>query len=344
MSRLRQEIAEQPQVIARLLDEGWADTERVATAIRAFDPPFACIAARGTSDNAARYAQYLFGARLQLPVMLATPSLHTVYHSPPNLSRALVIGISQSGAAEDARRVLHDARGQGALTLAITNVADSPLAQTADFTLPLRAGEELSVAASKTYTAQLTVVAMLAAALADDGAMRGELANLPALADETLRLCAGIAAWADRYADTRKLVTLGRGYNYATACEIALKVKELTYIASEGYSEADFRHGPIAAIDAGHPVILVAPDGKTLPGMKEMAGDLHERGARLLVISDDDDMLENAANAMPVARSPEWLSPVLCVMPGQVYGMNQSLVRGYEVDKPRGLSKVTVTE
>ena len=344
MSRLQLEIAEQPQVIERLLDDGWADTEKVATAIREFDPPFACIAARGTSDNAARYAQYLFGARLRLPVMLATPSLHTLYKSPPNLSQALVIGISQSGAAEDVRRVLHDARGQGALTVAVTNVADSPLAQTADFTLPLRAGEELSVAASKTYTAQLTVVAMLAAALAEDDSMRGDLANLPTLAEETLRLCAGVGGWADRYKDAEKLVTLGRGYNYATACEIALKVKELTYIASEGYSEADFRHGPIAAIDAGHPVILVAPGGKTLPGMKEMAGDLRKRGARLLVISDDDDMLEKAANAMPVARSPEWLSPVLCVLPGQVYGMNQALARGYEVDKPRGLSKVTVTE
>ena len=226
-------------------------------------PAFVCIAARGTSDNAARYAQYLFGGALRMPVMLATPSLHTLYSAPPDLSRALVIGISQSGAGADVRQVLDDARQQGALTLALTNVADSPVAQAAQLLLELRAGAELSVAASKTYTAQLTVVAMLAAALADDAAMRSDLAQLPELAAQTLSLSAAIAGWSQRYHYANRLVTLGRGFNYATACEIALKVKELIYIASEGYSEADFRHGPIACIDALHPVIVVAPSGIT---------------------------------------------------------------------------------
>ncbi len=344
MSQLQNEIAEQPAVIARLLSEAWTETERVAAAIDAFNPPFVCIAARGTSDNAARYAQYLFGQALGLPVMLATPSLHTLYHKPADLSRALVIGISQSGAAQDVRQVLADAREQGALTLAITNIADSPLGNTAETLLPLRAGQEFSVAASKTYTAQLTVIAMLAAALADAPAMRGELARLPSLAAKTLQLSEAISGWAGRYQKIARLVVLGRGFNYATACEIALKIKELIYIASEGYSEADFWHGPIAAIDALHPVVLVAPRGAALDSMRTMQADLAKRAADLLVISDDAQTLADATNPLPVPAAPEWLSPITCVMPGQIFAMQQALARGYAVDKPRGLSKVTVTE
>ena len=342
--RLQDEIAQQPAVIERLLGKGRADTEAAAAAIRDFDPPFVCIAARGTSDNAACYAQYLFGHALRLPVMLATPSLHTLYDRPADLSWALVIGISQSGEAEDVRTVLADARRDGALTLAITNFDDSPLAQAAQLHLPLRAEREFSVAATKTYTAQLTVIAMLASALADEPERWDALAALPGLARETLGSSEQIADWAERYRYSDKLVTLGRGFNYATALEISLKVKELTYIASEGYSEADFRHGPIAAIDRGHPAMLVAPQGPTLAGMADMTRQLCERGAETLIISNDDDLLRAATQALPVPAVPEWLSPIVSVMPGQIYAMQQALARGYEVDKPRGLSKVTITE
>ena len=341
---LQAEIAQQPAVIKRLLSEGIAATEAAAKAIRAFDPVFACIAARGTSDNAAHYAQYMFGGMLGAPVMLATPSLHTVYETAPDLSRALVIGISQSGQAEDVRAVLRDANQQGALTLAITNFEDSPLAQTAKYHLPLLAERELSVAATKTYTAQLTVIAMLTSALAGSEAMRKNLSALPRLAAQTLRLCEEIVPWAQRYRYITRLVTLGRGYNYATAREISLKVKELSYIASEGYSEANFRHGPIAAIDRGHPVILVAPQGKTLAGMVDICQRLNEMGAETLIISDNSDLLGQGTQAMRIPATPEWLSPILAVMPGQVFAMQQALARGYDVDKPRGLSKVTITE
>ena len=342
--RLQSEIAQQPAVIQRLLHDSRQLTETVARAIRDFNPAFACIAARGTSDHAALYAQYLLGYRLRLPVMLATPSLHTVYDAPPDLSKALVIGISQSGKAEDVRAVLHDACSQGALTLAITNFADSPLAQTAAHHLPLRAEREYSVAATKTYTAQLTVSAMLASALADDKAMWRDLAALPDLAADALDRARSIADWAQRYRYSDRLVTLGRGFNYATACEISLKVKELTYIASVGYSEADFRHGPIAVIDRGHPVILAAPSGKTLHGMKAIAAELAERGAETMIISDDRVLLESGVQALPIPSAPEWISPILAVMPGQVYAMQQALARGFNPDKPRGLSKVTITE
>jgi len=341
---LQKEIAQQPAVIERLLNDGQTSTDSVAAAIRDFDPVFACIAARGTSDNAAHYAQYMFGGLLRRPVMLATPSLHTVYGTPPDLSKALVIGISQSGQAEDVRAVLSDANQQGALTLAITNFEDSPLAQTAKYHLPLLAGRELSVAATKTYTAQLTVVAMLTSALAESDAMRKDLVALPRLAAQALRLSEEIAGWAQRYRYINRLVALGRGFNYATACEISLKVKELSYIASEGYSEANFLHGPIAAIDRGHPVILAAPHGRNLAGMVDMCRRLNDLGAETLVISNNSDLLGHSRQAMAIPSTPEWLSPILAVMPGQIFAMQQALARGYEVDKPRGLSKVTITE
>ncbi len=341
---LEKEIAEQPAVLERLLSDGAVATAAAAATIRDFNPAFACIAARGTSDNAAIYAQYLWGHAWRLPVMLATPSLHTIYRRPPNLARALVIGISQSGQAEDVRAVLRDANQQGALSLAITNFEGSPLAQEATLHLPLLAERELSVAATKTYTAQLTVIAMLASALAADQTMREEMTALPALARETLSLSERIADWASRYRDSDRLVTLGRGFNYATAREISLKVKELTYTASEGYSAADFLHGPIAAIDAGHAVILVAPSGETHQGMRAMWASLAERGAETLVISDRDELLERGTQGMPIAKAPAWLSPVISVMPGQIYALRQALARGYQVDTPRGLSKVTITK
>ena len=341
---LAREIAEQPAVLRRLLDEGAAAARSVAAAVRAFDPAFVCVAARGTSYHAGLYAKYLFGAALRLPVLMAAPSLHTLYASPPNLSRALVIGISQSGSAEDVRIALRDANAQGALTLAITNNTESPVAAEAQYHLPLLAGAEISVAATKTYTAQLTVIAMLASALAQDESLPADLAQLPRLASETLALSESIGGWAADYRVMDRLTALGRGYNYATACEISLKVKELTYISSEGYSSAEFQHGPIAVVQPGYPLILVAPTGQSLAGMRDMLATLLDRGARALVIGQDESLLAGATNAMPIPDAPEWLSPVLCVMPCQIFAMHQAILRGYNPDKPRSLSKVTITQ
>lgn len=340
---LEREVAEQPDVVARLLREQTENAATIAAAIRAFDPTFVMIAARGTSDNAARYAQYMFGVHAGLAVGLATPSLHTLYESAPNLARALVIGISQSGQAEDVCRVLTDAREQGALTLSITNYPDSPMAQAAAHHLHLSAGEEQSVAATKTYTAQLAAVALLCTALTGNSAMRDELDQLPTHMRDTLARSADIAGWADRYRYMERFAAIGRGYNFPTAFEISLKVKELTYITGEGYSEADFRHGPIATIGQGFPVLVVAPQGKPLPLMSDLLDKLKERGAETLVISNDTALLERGTKAMPISPIAEWLSPMVAVLPGQLFAMQQALVRGYAVDKPRGLTKVTIT-
>ncbi len=341
---LEHEINEQPQVLARLIAEGRANITQIAEKIRMFDPAFVCIAARGTSDNAARYAQYLFGARAGLSVGLSAPSLHTMYEAPPNLSRALVIGISQSGQAEDVRRVIMDANAQGALTISITNDENSPLAGTARYHIPLMAGEEISIAATKTYTAQLTAIAALVTALVGDSTMQAELHALPQAMNAALENSLNIPTWAERYRYMTQFITIGRGYNYATAFEISLKVKELCYITGEGYSEADFRHGPIALVTPGFPMIVVAPRGQTLTNVLDLISKLHERQAELLVISNDERALEFGEKVMRIPDVPEWLSPMVAVVPGQVFAMNQALVRGYAIDKPRGLSKVTVTQ
>lgn len=343
-THLEREIAEQPEVLRRLLAEQWPVVQGIAAAVRAFEPAFVCIAARGTSDNAARYAQYMLGIHLGLPVALAAPSIHTLYNAPPRLGRALVIGISQSGRAADVAQVLADARGQGALTLSITNDAESLVATSAAHHIPLMAGEEVSVAATKTYTAQLMTVAMLVAALAESGAMHAALRGTPDAVATTLRLSEGIAGWAERYRYMAQFVAIGRGYNYCTAFEINLKVKELCYLIGDGYSEADFLHGPIAMIQPGFPVIVVAPPGATRAPMAALLEKLHERQAEVLVIGAEDDQFPTARQRMHIpADIPEWLTPLLAVIPGQVFAMRLAMARGHEVDRPRGLSKVTVT-
>jgi glutamine---fructose-6-phosphate transaminase (isomerizing) len=343
MTYLASEIAEQPDVIERLLIEQSDKVREIGAAIRAFNPDFVTIAARGTSDNAGRYAQYLFGIQAGLSVGLSAPSIHTIYGKQTNLSRALVIGISQSGQSEDVRQVVADAREQGALTISITNNPGSPLALAAQYHVPLGVGEEKSVAATKTYTAQLTAVAMLVTALVDQSELHTELAKLPDYLRQTLTLSEGIAGWTERYRYMERLVTIGRGYNYCTAFEISLKIKELCYVVGQEYSEADFRHGPIAIINQGFPVIVVAPAGKPLPTLVDLLEKLREKNAECLVISNDDHACSLGLKSMRLPVMPEWITPVAGVMPGQVFAMNLASVKGYNVDQPRGLTKVTVT-
>jgi len=344
MSHLSDEIHEQPQVLARLLDEETRTAAQIAAAIRARDVRYAVFAARGTSDNAARYAQYLFGALNRLPVALATPSLFSIYRTPPLLRDALVLGVSQSGQSPDIVAVVEEGKRQGALTVAVTNAPDSPLGEAADHVLPLGAGEERAVAATKTYTAQLAALALLAVQLAGDGDRLAALQGVPAAVEQTLALEEQIALAAQRYAYATQCIVLGRGYNYATAFEIALKVKELTYIAAEPYSSADFRHGPVAIVERGFPAVVVAPQGAVYADMLALAGELAAREAELIVISEQGEALDLARTPLrlPVAL-PEWLSPLTCVVPGQLLAMHVTLAKGYDPDHPRGLKKVTET-
>ena len=345
MSHLRDEIFEQPKVLERLIEGQRETAVAVAQAIQRSGVELVVIAARGTSDNAATYGKYILAQANGLPVALATPSLFTIYKAPPRLTKALVMGISQSGESTDIVEVVAEGRRQGALTLAITNQADSPLAQAAEHILLCQAGREQSVAATKTYTAQLAALALLSVALKNDGERLAALRKLPAAVEKTLALEERVQRAVERYRYVESCVVIGRGYNYATAYEIALKLKELTYIMAEPYSPADFMHGPIAMVDGGFPAIVVAPDGAVFENARAFTRELQGRGAELVVVSDRNEILSMATTPLPLPTSvPEWLSPITSVVPGQLFTLYLTLAKGYDPDHPRGLRKVTKTE
>jgi glucosamine--fructose-6-phosphate aminotransferase (isomerizing) len=342
-SILSQEIHQQPSVISELLANETAAVSKIARSIhRKFK--YVVIAARGTSDNAARYAQYLFGVHNQLQVALATPSLFTMYDTPPNLSEALVIGISQSGQSPDIVSVLAEGKRQGCPTLAITNEPESPLAQTADFLIPLHAGEEKAVAATKTYTSSLATLALLSCSLHPGDDRMEYLKKVPEVMQVALSHLGGLMHRAERYRYMEHCAVIGRGFNYATAFEIALKVKELTRIVAEPYSSADFRHGPIATVSQGFPLILVAPSGAVSHDMLELISNLKGLKAELIVISDDRPAFSGVNFYLPIPSGlPEWLSPLISVLPGQLFALNLAEARGLNPDQPTGLHKVTET-
>ncbi len=343
-TNLYREIHEQPDVLTELIEAERGSTETLAAAIRARDITHVLIAARGTSDNAARYANYLLGIANGLPVGLATPSLYTIYGAPPRFRNALVVGISQSGKSPDIVAVLAEARRQGALTAAITNIPDSDLGQAAEHVIDLHAGEERSVAATKTYTAELAAIALLSVALSGDAGMGAALAAAPRAVAQALAAEETIARVAERYRYMAICIVIGRGYNYATAFELALKLKELTYTVVEPYSSADFQHGPMALIEPGFPVIVVAPSGKMLVEMRGFMQILQEREAEMIVISDDLATLGQARIPLTLpAGVPEWLSPLTSIVPGQLFAMHLAHARDFDPDRPRGLLKVTET-
>lgn len=336
-----EEIREQPVVLQRILDEEWENVLSAARSLREDGLRSAMIAARGTSDNAALYAKYLFETLLGTPTALASPSAFTLYESRMDLENVLVIGISQSGESKDVLETVRRAKEQGAHTLTVTNDGGSSMATAADGHFFLRAGREESVAATKTYTAELMVLYLLASALRGDKYPGDGVMRLPELAQEVLE-----AEWrgTERYRYAEHLVVTSRGYNLATAQEAALKLMETTYVVAEAFSAADLRHGPIAMIGQDFPVIAIVPPGKARPGMRSLVESLRERGAEVVVISSDEDLAVQAPAGFTLPVScPEELSPVLYAIPSQTFAHDLSNLKGLEPDAPRGLSKVTET-
>ena len=342
---LHSEIFEQPERLASLLDKQRQPVLEIAEAIQSRNVQYAFLAARGTSDNAGRYANYLWGAHNKLPLALATPSLFTYYQSPPRLHSALVIGVSQSGQSPDIVSVIEEGKKQGCLTLAITNIPDSPLAQAADLVLEIQAGAEKAVAATKTYTTELMAIAMISTALNNSKERWNELASVSKWAEKALALDTEIMQMTQRYRYMSHCVVLGRGFNYATAFEWALKLKELTYVSAEPYSSADFQHGPIAMVEGGFPILAVAPSGKVLPSMKDMLTRLRrEKDAELVVISDDADTLALAQSPIQLPpQVPEWLTPLVSILPAQLFACHLTEIKGYDPETPRSITKVTET-
>lgn len=340
---MRSELGEAPEVVRSLIEKQRGVIDSVAEAIHSRPVDMVLIAARGTSDHAAIYAQYVFGVYNKLPVALAAPSIQSLYGVVPRLHNALVIGVSQSGQSPDVVGVVEEARRQHAPTIAITNDARSPLSHAAEFHVDIHAGPERAVAATKTYVAELTALAMLSTALNGHDLARQQLGEVPDAIAAALGLEAIVESAAREQAGMQRAVVLGRGFNYSTALEWSLKLKEMTYVLADAYSTADFEHGPIAMIDPGFVVHAIAADGPTLPEIEVVLGRLRETGARLVVASNSSAALAFADVPLPLPPAPEWLSPLSAIIPGQLFAYHLALAKRLDTDRPRNIQKVTKT-
>ena len=342
---LPDEIFEQPAAARRQLEADQGSLASIAAAIRARDIDTIVIAARGTSDHAAIYAQYAFGVRNRIAVALAAPSIVSLYGVEPRFDRALVIGISQSGASPDIVGVVAAARRQGAPTVAITNEPGSPLGLAAEHVIELRSGPELAVAATKTYTTSLLAIARLSAAIAGDAAGEAEIRAIPDAIERALEVEDEVAAVAREMAATDRCVVLGRGYEYATAREWALKLKELAQVFADPYSAADFQHGPLALVEPGVPILAVLPEGLAAGGLAELIdGVRREQSADVLVLSDSAALRALGTRSIPLpAGVPEWLRPIVSIVPAQLFAYHLTRASGLDPELPRNLQKVTRT-
>ena len=343
MSLMLAEIQQQPLALERIIKREGSRISRFAEALKKRRTRLIVLVARGSSDNAALFGRYLLEISAGIPVSMAAPAVHTLYHARLDLRDALVIGISQSGEGADINIVLENARRSGATTLAITNEAGSEMARAADETFLIHAGRELSVAATKTYTGQLMIFHLLAAAL-NGNRKFAEVERLPELAARSLGLRPQVEEMVERYAFMDHCVVVGRGLNYANAYEFAIKLMETCYVVAERFSSADFLHGPIAMVERGFPAFLFAPPGKTYAGMRDLLSKLTKLGAETVVISSEDAVLRSATRALKVPeRTSEMLSPIPYIIPAQLFAALLAKAKGLSPDRPRSLAKVTKT-
>jgi glutamine---fructose-6-phosphate transaminase (isomerizing) len=336
------EIQSQPQVLGDFVRIQSDEVEATAEWMSAQAFTYLVLAARGSSDNAARYAQYLWGAHNRLNVALAAPSLYTLYDSPPALEGSLVVGLSQSGESPDLLAVLEAARQQNRPTLAMTNNPDSPMATRSDRHLYLAAGPELAVAATKSYTTELIATAALSVALGGELGEADALKAVPDVVGRTLELSDRIAESAVALSEANRCVAIGRGYNHSTAFEWALKIAELAYLVAQPFSAADFRHGPLALVEPGLHILAVATDGPLFDDVANLIKVVQEREARVIAISDREDCPADDLILVP-SGLPEWLTPIPVTIAAQMFTYHLAVARGIDPDDPRAIQKVTKT-
>jgi len=341
-SKMYQEAHQAPTVAERLLRENQSEARSLARYLRRNPPPFALTVARGSSDHAALYGKYLIESLLGVVCSSAIPSVTTVYGANLSLNKAMVIAVSQSGQSPDLIEVTRQARRAGALTLAFVNQEVSPLAKAAEVVLPLWAGTEEAVAATKSYLATLVALVQLVAYWADNKGLKDALALLP----EAMHKAAD-ADWStglDPLAEADNGLVVGRGYAFAVANELALKLKETSALHAEALSGAELLHGPVALVGPGFPLLVLAPKDRPLPSMITLLENLRSKGGHLLVASSQAEALELAHTPLPL---PTKLHPVLdSLLLAQAFypfAAQLSVARGFNPDQPRNLSKVTRT-
>ncbi len=334
-----QEIAEQPLVLERTITAERAKIDRLGTFLKGREIDLIVLVARGSSDNASLFGRYLLEVTTGIPVSLSAPSVFTLYGAKLDLSRALVIGVSQSGEGSDINLVLESAKASGAFTLGITNEAGSTMANIADETLLIHAGREKSVAATKTYTGQMLHFYLLASIL--KGPARR---TIPAYTEEALSLKSQVETLVERYVFMENCVVVGRGMNYGNSYELALKLMETCYVVAERFSSADFFHGPLAIVERRFPVIMFAPGGVTKKSNLDLLDNLRDLHADCLAITNDPDIAAMSPKSLQLSPEiDEFLTPIPFIVPAQLFAAYLSTAKGLDPDAPRSLKKVTKT-
>ncbi|SEH43007.1 glutamine--fructose-6-phosphate transaminase [Paraburkholderia hospita] len=337
MSNMLKEALASADVVAAQLN----DTSRVeALAARLAQEPrhVALTVARGSSDHAASYFASLTMSRVGLPVASLPMSVATLQQAPLQVRNQLALGFSQSGKSPDLVGTMQALREAGALTVAAVNVPGSPLEDACEFYLPLLAGPELSVAATKSYIAMLSVSAQLVAHWQKDEALLDGLKSLP----DALRR-AGALDWSkavDELRGAERMIVIGRGLGLAIAQEAALKLKETSGIQAEAFSSAEVRHGPMELIDRDYPLLVFAPRGPEQAGLLQLARDMQARGARVLLAAPDD---VPEATLPLVSTAHAALDPIAAILSFYVMAAGLAAARGRNPDAPRHLMKVTET-
>lgn len=344
MCLMWEEIKQQPEVLRGCYDVNSAAISQIVSEIKKRDIKSVVIAARGTSDNAAVYGKYIIEILTGLPVSLSAPSIHSVYNKKISYGNSLVIGISQSGKAGDALEVIHAAKLENALTVTITNFPDSPLAVLSNYHLNCNTGLEKSIAATKTFTAEIFLLASLVSEWTGNSDLKRELAGVSDGIRAVFSLEDTIKDLVKRYRFSNECFVLARGINYPVTLETATKIQETSYMRAKAFATSDFYHGPMAMIEKDSPVIVFAPEGPSLRDVREIIVKLREQGADILIVSDIEEVcaLGDCSLLLPVSGS-DFITPFYNVVVAQMFACQLSLLKGLNPDQPRSLKKVTIT-
>src|SRR6187399_2559801 len=332
-----QEAVQAPLAVNAQLAQNASQLRELGARLRAEPPRAVVTCARGSSDHAATYARYLIEAHTHVLTSSAAPSVSSVYEAQSDLEGVLFIAISQSGRSPDLLAATRNAKDSGALTVAMCNTADSPLMELADVAVPLHAGAERSVAATKSYVASLSCVAQLVANWIED---RRLLAVLPQVPDLLTR--AGQCDWTRAVETLRGAVNLfvvARGFGLGIAQEAALKLKETCGLHAEGFSSAEVKHGPMALVRAGFPVLMFTQCDDTRAGIQQLAAEFASRGARVLIAGAE----AAGAISLPAIASHPVVEPLLTIQSFYRMANELALARGLDPDRPPHLNKVTET-
>lgn len=346
MINLETEIREQPITIPNAIDTNLALIREIVSKAKSRGIKQIYFAARGTSDHACVYAQYMFGIFAGVPCTLGTPSVFTKYGAHVDLRDNLVIGVSQSGKAEDVLAVLESAKNDGAITVSLTNNTESPMAKCAEYHLYCNCGFEASIAATKTFTAQMMILGLMAAVWAENDALIEEMKGVGAKAKELIDTKYGeITSLAEKYQNIPGAIILGRGISYCIALEGALKMLETNKLKMKGYPTSDFHHGPIAQVKPGDVVFVISPKGKTDGDSRDIVKKLQAVGADIFVVTDDcAEAPEGTTPVVLPSTGSEFTFTHMAVIFFQLLACCMTIVRGIDPDKAGVINKITITK